>query len=167
MLLSGVIGAGGCRPLNSCHSIYEALMSHSRLFMSAIFLALAAVPVAVLAAGEVTTSSGLRIIDVKPGTGPVPQAGQTVTVNYTGWLFVDGKKGKKFDSSLDRGQPFSFTLGQGQVIKGWDEGLATMHVGGKRTLIIPPDLGYGASGAGGDIPPGATLMFDVDLLGVK
>ena len=97
----------------------------------------------------------------------MPQAGQTVTVNYTGWLFVDGKKGKKFDSSLDRGEPFSFTLGQGQVIKGWDEGLATMHVGGKRTLIIPPDLGYGASGAGGDIPPGATLMFDVDLLGVK
>jgi peptidylprolyl isomerase len=118
-------------------------------------------------AGEVTTPSGLRIIDVKPGTGPVPQAGQTVTVNYTGWLFVDGKKGKKFDSSLDRGQPFSFTLGQGQVITGWDEGLATMHVGGKRTLIIPPDLGYGASGAGGVIPPGATLIFEVDLLGVK
>ncbi|MGC2223561.1 MAG: FKBP-type peptidyl-prolyl cis-trans isomerase, partial [Methylocella sp.] len=104
---------------------------------------------------------------VKPGTGPVPQAGQTVTVNYTGWLYVDGKKGKKFDSSLDRNEPFSFTLGQGQVIKGWDAGLATMHVGGKRTLIIPPDLGYGANGAGADIPPGATLMFDVDLLRVK
>jgi peptidylprolyl isomerase len=145
-------------------------MSFQRLFVSAILLALAALPLAswpTLAAGEVTTPSGLRIIDVKPGTGPVPHAGQTVTVNYTGWLFVDGKKGKKFDSSLDRGEPFSFTLGQGQVIKGWDEGLATMHVGGKRTLIIPPDLGYGASGAGGDIPPGATLMFDVDLLGVK
>ena len=145
-------------------------MSFQRLFVSAILLALAVAPLAsrpARAAGEVTTPSGLRIIDVKPGTGPVPQAGQTVTVNYTGWLFVDGKKGKKFDSSLDRGQPFSFTLGQGQVIKGWDEGLATMHVGGKRTLIIPPDLGYGASGAGGDIPPGATLMFDVDLLGVK
>ena len=97
----------------------------------------------------------------------MPQAGQTVTVNYTGWLYVDGKKGKKFDSSLDRNQPFSFTLGQGQVIKGWDEGLATMHVGGKRTLIIPPDLGYGASGAGDDIPPGATLIFEVDLLSVK
>jgi peptidylprolyl isomerase len=142
-------------------------MSHARLFVSAILLALVAAPLAALAAGEVTTPSGLRIIDVKPGTGPVPQAGQTVTVNYTGWLFVDGKKGKKFDSSLDRGEPFSFTLGQGQVIKGWDEGLATMHVGGKRTLIIPPDLGYGASGAGGDIPPGATLIFDVDLIGVK
>ena len=142
-------------------------MSRSRLFVSAILLALAVAPLAALAAGEVTTSSGLRIIDVKVGTGPVPQAGQTVTVNYTGWLFVDGKKGKKFDSSLDRAEPFSFTLGQGQVIKGWDEGLATMHVGGKRTLIIPPDLGYGASGAGADIPPGATLMFDIDLLGVK
>jgi peptidylprolyl isomerase len=142
-------------------------MSFQRLFVSAILAALAAAPLASRAAGEVTTPSGLRIIDVKPGTGPVPHAGQTVTVNYTGWLFVDGKKGKKFDSSLDRGEPFSFTLGQGQVIKGWDEGLATMHVGGKRTLIIPPDLGYGASGAGGDIPPGATLIFDVDLLGVK
>jgi peptidylprolyl isomerase len=142
-------------------------MFFSRLFVFAILLALAAAPLAAQAAGEVTTPSGLRIIDVKPGTGPVPQAGQTVTVNYTGWLFVDGKKGKKFDSSLDRGEPFSFTLGQGQVIRGWDEGLATMHVGGKRTLIIPPDLGYGASGAGGVIPPGATLVFDVDLLGVK
>ena len=145
-------------------------MYHSRLFVFAILLALAAVPMAsllALAAGEITTPSGLRIIDVKPGTGPVPKAGQTVTVNYTGWLFVDGKKGKKFDSSLDRGEPFSFILGQGQVIKGWDEGLATMHVGGKRTLIIPPDLGYGESGAGGDIPPGATLIFDIDLLSVK
>ncbi len=142
-------------------------MYFPRLFVSAILLALVVAPLSALIAGEVTTPSGLRIIDVKPGTGPVPQAGQTVTVNYTGWLFVDGKKGKKFDSSLDRGEPFSFTLGQGQVIKGWDEGLATMHVGGKRTLIIPPDLGYGARGAGGDIPPGATLIFDVELLDAK
>src|SRR5215469_6924868 len=145
-------------------------MSLQRIFVSAILLALAAVPLASLAAraaGEVTTGSGLRIIDVKPGTGPVPHAGQTVTVNYTGWLFVDGKKGKKFDSSLDRGEPFSFTLGQAQVIKGWDEGVATMQVGGKRTLIIPPELGYGASGAGGVIPPNATLIFDIDLLSVK
>ncbi len=145
-------------------------MSFPRLLVFAIFLTLVAALLAsrpAWAAGEVTTPSGLRIIDVEPGTGPVPQAGQTVTVNYTGWLFVDGKKGKKFDSSLDSGEPFSFTLGQGQVIKGWDEGLATMHVGGKRTLIIPPDLGYGARGPGGDIPPGATLMFDVDLLSVK
>ncbi len=140
------------------------------LFLSTILLALAATPLAIrsaFAANEVTTPSGLRIIDVTKGTGPMPQAGQTVTVNYTGWLFVDGKKGQKFDSSLDRNQPFSFTIGQGQVIKGWDEGVATMHVGGKRTLIIPPDLGYGASGAGGVIPPNATLIFDVDLLSVK
>ena len=142
-------------------------MYSPHLFVSAILLVLAVAPLSALAAGEVTTPSGLRIIDVKPGTGPVPKAGQTVSVNYTGWLFVDGKQGKKFDSSLDRGEPFSFTLGQGQVIKGWDEGLATMHVGGKRTLIIPPDLGYGARGAGSDIPPGATLIFDVDLLGAK
>jgi peptidylprolyl isomerase len=145
-------------------------MSLQRIFVSAIILALGAVPIASKtsqAASEVKTPSGLRIIDVKPGTGPTPQAGQTVTVNYTGWLYVDGKKGKKFDSSLDRGQPFSFTIGQGQVIKGWDEGVATMHVGGQRTLIIPPDLGYGDSGAGGVIPPGATLIFDVDLISVK
>jgi len=142
-------------------------MYSPHLFASAILLVLTVAPLSALAAGEVTTPSGLRITDVKPGTGPVPKAGQTVTVNYTGWLFVDGKKGKKFDSSLDRGEPFSFTLGQGQVIKGWDEGLATMRVGGKRTLIIPPDLGYGARGAGGDIPPGATLIFEVDLLGAK
>jgi len=136
-------------------------------FVSAILLMLAIAPLSAYAAGEVTTPSGLRIIDVKPGTGPMPKAGQTVTVNYTGWLFVDGKKGKKFDSSVDRGEPFSFTIGQGQVIKGWDEGVATMHVGGQRTLIIPPDLGYGARGAGGVIPPDATLIFDVDLLGTK
>ena len=142
-------------------------MYFPRLIVPGILLAIALAPLSALAAGEVTTPSGLRIIDVTPGTGPAPQAGQTVTVNYTGWLFVDGKKGKKFDSSLDRGQPFSFTIGQGQVIKGWDEGVATMHVGGKRTLIIPPDLGYGASGAGADIPPGATLIFDVDLISVK
>src|ERR1700731_2159544 len=134
--MSGVIRAGGCRPLNSCHSVHEVLMSHARLFVSAILLALVAAPLSALAAGEVTTPSGLRIIDVKPGTGPVPKAGLTVTVNYTEWLFCDGKKGKKFESPPDGGEPFSFPLGQGQVIKGWDEVLATMHVGGKRTLII-------------------------------
>src|SRR6202051_310800 len=141
-------------------------MSFKRLFGTALSLLVASTPVAAIAA-DATTPSGLHIIDTKVGIGPVPTAGQTVTVNYTGWLFVNGKKGKKFDSSLDRNEPFSFTLGQGQVIKGWDEGLATMHVGGTRTLIIPPDLGYGASGAGGVIPPGATLIFDVDLISVK
>jgi peptidylprolyl isomerase len=121
----------------------------------------------VCAASQVTTPSGLRIIDTHSGKGVQPQAGQDVTVHYTGWLYVDGKKGKKFDSSRDRGEPFTFTLGHMNVIKGWDEGVATMRVGGKRTLIIPPDLGYGVDGAGNDIPPNATLIFDVELLGVK
>ncbi|KMO28036.1 FKBP-type peptidyl-prolyl cis-trans isomerase [Methylobacterium aquaticum] len=115
----------------------------------------------------VTAPSGLQYKDTVAGTGPQPATGQTVSVHYTGWLYQDGKKGKKFDSSLDRGQPLNFAVGTGQVIKGWDEGLSTMKVGGKRTLIIPADLGYGARGAGGVIPPNATLMFDVELLGVR
>ena len=115
----------------------------------------------------VTTLSGLKNIDTKVGTGAEPKSGQTVTVHYTGWLYENGAKGKKFDSSKDRGQPFQFKIGVGQVIPGWDEGVSTMKVGGKRTLIVPPDLGYGARGAGGVIPPNATLMFDVELLDVK
>jgi peptidylprolyl isomerase len=114
-----------------------------------------------------TTSSGLQITDSKVGTGATPRAGQTAVVHYTGWLYQDGAKGKKFDSSVDRGQPFEFPLGQRRVIAGWDEGVASMKVGGKRTLIIPPDLGYGARGAGGVIPPNATLIFEVELIGVK
>jgi peptidylprolyl isomerase len=115
----------------------------------------------------VSTPSGLKYQDEVVGTGPEPKAGQTVSVHYTGWLDQNGQKGKKFDSSRDRGQPFSFTLGQGQVIAGWDQGVATMKVGGKRTLVIPPALGYGARGAGGVIPPNATLIFDVELLGTR
>ena len=115
----------------------------------------------------VTTSSGLQIIDTKAGSGASPRQGQTAVVHYTGWLYENGAKGKKFDSSVDRGQPFEFPVGQGRVIKGWDEGVATMKIGGKRTLIVPAALGYGARGAGGVIPPNATLMFDVELLGVK
>jgi len=114
-----------------------------------------------------TTASGLQITDIKVGTGATPATGQTCVMHYTGWLYKDGVKGAKFDSSLDRGQPFEFSIGRRQVIGGWDEGVASMKVGGKRTLIIPPELGYGARGAGGVIPPNATLMFDVELLGVK
>ncbi|HVJ78741.1 MAG TPA: FKBP-type peptidyl-prolyl cis-trans isomerase [Hyphomicrobium sp.] len=114
-----------------------------------------------------TTASGLQYEDTVVGTGATPATGQTCVMHYTGWLYQDGKKGAKFDSSLDRGQPFEFPIGTGRVIKGWDEGVATMKIGGKRTLIIPPALGYGARGAGSVIPPNATLMFDVELLGVK
>jgi peptidylprolyl isomerase len=114
-----------------------------------------------------TTASGLQIIDSKVGTGASPQPGQTCVMHYTGWLYENGQKGKKFDSSVDRNEPFEFPIGQKRVIAGWDEGVASMKVGGKRTLIIPPALGYGARGAGGVIPPNATLMFDVELLAVK
>ena len=116
---------------------------------------------------SMTTASGLEIIDSVVGTGASPQPGQVCVMHYTGWLYENGKKGKKFDSSVDRNEPFEFPIGKGRVIGGWDEGVATMKVGGKRTLIIPPQLGYGARGAGGVIPPNATLMFDVELLGVK
>ncbi|MBG1241714.1 FKBP-type peptidyl-prolyl cis-trans isomerase [Nostoc sp. NZL] len=114
-------------------------------------------------ANAVTTPSGLKYVELKEGTGATPQPGQTVEVHYVGTL----ENGTKFDSSRDRGQPFSFKIGVGQVIKGWDEGLSTMKVGGRRQLIIPSELGYGARGAGGVIPPNATLLFDVELLGVK
>jgi len=113
-----------------------------------------------------STPSGLQYEDTIPGTGAVAKAGQRVSVHYTGWLFNDGKPGSKFDSSKDRGQPFQFGLGAGQVIKGWDEGVQGMQVGGTRRLIIPAALGYGAYGAGGVIPPNATLLFEVELLAV-
>jgi FKBP-type peptidyl-prolyl cis-trans isomerase len=115
----------------------------------------------------ITTPSGLQYEDTTPGTGAEAQSGQEVSVHYTGWLFNNGTQGAKFDSSVDRGDPFGFSLGAGMVIKGWDEGVAGMKIGGKRTLIIPPQLGYGARGAGGVIPPNATLKFDVELLGVE
>jgi len=111
-----------------------------------------------------TTPSGLQYEDTVVGEGEVATAGQDVTVHYTGWLFKDGQQGAKFDSSRDRRDPFVFGLGAGMVIRGWDEGVAGMKVGGQRTLIIPPELGYGARGAGGVIPPNATLKFDVELL---
>jgi FKBP-type peptidyl-prolyl cis-trans isomerase len=114
-------------------------------------------------AGETVTASGLKYVDQVVGAGDVAVAGTTVSVHYTGWL----ENGKKFDSSVDRGQPFSFPLGAGRVIKGWDEGVQGMKIGGKRKLTIPSDLGYGSRGAGGVIPPNATLIFDVELLGVR
>ena len=113
-----------------------------------------------------TTASGLQYEDTTTGAGAEAAAGQHVSVHYTGWLYKDGVKGTKFDSSKDRGDPFSFALGAGQVIRGWDEGVQGMRVGGTRVLVIPAQLGYGARGAGGVIPPNATLMFEVELLGV-
>ena len=112
------------------------------------------------------TASGLQYEDTQVGTGASPQRGQTCKMHYTGWLWENGAKGKKFDSSHDRKQAFEFPLGMGRVIKGWDEGVASMKVGGKRTLLIPPGLGYGDRGAGGVIPGGATLLFEVELLGI-
>ena len=115
---------------------------------------------------EVTTASGLKYTDLVVGKGDEAKKGDTVSVNYTGWLFVNGKRGDKFDSSIGRA-PFEVTVGEGRVIRGWDEGLQGMRVGGKRELIIPPDLGYGARGAGGVIPPNATLDFEVELLKIS
>jgi peptidylprolyl isomerase len=136
--------------------------------LAAFFAAGAPAPSMAQTAGKTQTMpSGLQIIDTQPGTGTVPKPGQTCVVHYTGWLYENGAKGKKFDSSVDRGEPFAFPIGQHRVIAGWDEGVGTMKAGGKRTLIIPPELGYGARGAGGVIPPNATLIFEVELLEVK
>jgi peptidylprolyl isomerase len=136
--------------------------------LAGVFAAGSPTPATAQAVGKtMTTPSGLQITDSKVGTGATPKPGQICVMHYTGWLYQAGAKGKKFDSSLDRGQPFEFPIGKQQVIPGWDEGVATMKVGGKRTLIIPPELGYGARGAGGVIPPNATLIFDVELLDVK
>lgn len=147
-------------------------MVQIRLAGAAVALAILAVSAPVgrsdAADNQVTEMpDGLKYTDTKIGDGATAKAGNKVSVNYIGWLYENEAKGKKFDSSLDRGQPFQFTLGAHQVIAGWDEGVAGMKVGGKRTLIIPPELGYGARGAGGAIPPNATLIFDVDLLQVQ
>ena len=145
-------------------------MLSRRFLLNAALAVAAASPIhsAIAQTGKtMTTASGLQITDSKVGTGAAPKTGQTCVMHYTGWLYESGQKGKKFDSSVDRGEPFEFPIGTGRVIKGWDEGVATMKVGGKRTLVIPPELGYGPRGAGGVIPPNATLIFDVELLGVK
>jgi peptidylprolyl isomerase len=138
--------------------------------LTALTVVVASMPTTAMAqtpGKAMTTASGLQIIDSNVGTGATPKPGQICVMHYTGWLYEDGKKGKKFDSSVDRNEPFEFPIGQRKVIAGWDEGVASMKVGGKRTLIIPPALGYGARGAGGVIPPNATLIFDVELLDVK
>jgi FKBP-type peptidyl-prolyl cis-trans isomerase FkpA len=118
------------------------------------------------AMASTTTASGLVIEELAAGSGDTAVAGRQVTVHYTGWLTDGVIRGRKFDSSKDRGDPFSFSLGAGEVIKGWDEGVAGMQVGGSRKLTIPPSLGYGSRGAGGVIPPNATLWFEVELLKV-
>jgi FKBP-type peptidyl-prolyl cis-trans isomerase len=115
----------------------------------------------------ITTTTGLQYIDTVTGEGAPAQGGEVAVVHYTGWLYDAGEKGKKFDSSVDRGQPFKFPLGAGRVIQGWDQGVKGMKIGGKRTLIIPSALGYGARGAPGAIPPNAKLIFDVELLGLE
>lgn len=138
-------------------------------FISSVFFASAILftGVNMSEAEQKTTPSGLQLEDTQVGSGTEAVKGKTVSVHYTGWLWVDGKKGTKFDSSLDRGRPFSFALGAGQVIAGWDEGVTGMKTGGKRTLTIPSKLGYGSRGAGGVIPPDTDLVFDVELLEVR
>ncbi len=132
---------------------------------SLLFVSMLVVPTWVAAEEKPTeTASGLKYLDLKKGQGASPKKGQSVVVHYSGWL---KKGGKKFDSSVDRGEPFAFRVGVGQVIRGWDEGVLSMKVGGKRKLIIPPKLGYGARGAGGLIPPNATLIFEVELLELR
>ena len=138
-----------------------------RLVIATATLAAAGSAAAQTQGKAMTTETGLKIIDTTVGTGASPKSGQTCVMHYTGWLSEGGEKGRKFDSSVDRGAPFEFPIGMKRVIAGWDEGVATMKVGGKRTLIIPSDLGYGSRGAGSAIPPNATLVFDVELLGVK
>ena len=118
-------------------------------------------------AANAAPAPGLQITDTKVGTGFTPKPGQICIVHYTGWLYENGAKGKKFDSSVDRKKPFSFVLGEHKVIEGWERGVNTMKVGGKRTLIIPPSLAYGSAGGGSAIPPNATLIFEVELLDVK
>lgn len=150
----------------------EERVKRSRAIVILLILAFFAVGAAYLlwpritrpsAGSEVSTASGLRYTDIEVGTGPSPQTGQTAVVHYTGTL----EDGTKFDSSHDRGQPFEFPIGRGRVIRGWDEGIATMRVGGRRRLVIPSSLGYGERGSPPKIPGGATLIFDVELLGVK
>ncbi len=151
--------------------MFLARSSRSAMLMAVTLIAVA-LPAGAASAqtppgAAIVLPGGTRATDSTIGTGTEAQPGRYISVHYTGWLYSDGGRGKKFDSSRDRGQPFGFVLGAGDVIQGWDEGFAGMKVGGKRTLIIPSEAGYGMRGAGDDIPPGATLIFDVELLGVE
>jgi peptidylprolyl isomerase len=164
-------GGNGAASCTACFAV-TGIMSPIRSTCGAVAFAIiaAVMPIGRLdaATNEVTEMpNGLKYTDSKTGSGDTATAGKKVSVHYTGSLSENGAKGKKFDSSVDRGQPFQFTLGAQQVIAGWDQGVAGMKVGGTRTLIIPPELGYGVRGAGGIIPPNATLIFDVELLGVQ
>jgi peptidylprolyl isomerase len=153
---------------NSDRQVMIAIRTAGAAVALALTVAIAPLASVAAATNQVTEMpDGLKYTDEKIGAGAAAKSGEQVTVHYTGWLDNAGVKGKKFDSSVDRGEPFSFTLGAQQVIPGWDEGVAGMKVGGKRTLVIPPELGYGARGAGGVIPPNATLIFDVELLKVQ
>lgn len=136
------------------------------LLLAAIATSFAS-PVVAQAPTTAVLPGGTRITDTKPGTGEMAEPGRMVAVHYTGWLYIDGMKGKKFDSSRDGGQPFIFTVGLGEVILGWDEGVAGMKAGGTRTLIVPPQAGYGEAGGGDVIPPNSTLIFEVELLAVR
>jgi peptidylprolyl isomerase len=151
-LAYGAQGAGGVIPPNATLTFEVELVN--------IYSGAPDKPTAVRESQYTTTASGLKYYDINPGDGPTPTPGELVVVHYTGWL----EDGTKFDSSLDRGQPFSFVLGAGEVIPGWDEGVAGMKINGKRQLVIPPELAYGATGAGGVIPPNATLIFEVELV---
>lgn len=160
LALAALLFAGGCAESTTSQKPAEKAPVTS----GAPATSTSGAPAAAAADGKmVKTASGLQYIDTVEGKGASPAAGQTVVVHYTGWLL----DGKKFDSSVDREKPFEFVIGQGQVIKGWDEGVASMKVGGKRTLVIPAELGYGSRGAGGAIPPNATLKFDVELIAIK
>ena len=155
LALAAILSMAGCQQSSNSTTTSESTASTS-----------AAKTQTASPGAPMTTASGLQIEELTLGTGAVAEKGRTVSVHYTGWL-TDHTKDTPFDSSLNRGQPYEFVLGTGAVIRGWDEGIEGMKVGGKRRLTIPPDLAYGAQGSGGVIPPNSTLIFEVELMGVK
>ena len=155
------------RKLIVCMRNISLRFTTKKVILNTFLLLMLCVPQMTNAQDTVTTKSGLIYSDQTIGNGAEAKAGQNVAVHYTGWLYENGSKGKKFDSSVDRNQVFSFPLGAGRVISGWDEGVQGMKVGGQRTLIIPSNLAYGPSGAGGVIPPNATLLFEIELIEIR